>query len=127
MPPLSAPLHRREALRLLAAGIAAAAGGCSRPDEDILPYVRQPEALLPGVPARYATTLSLSGFGRGVHAIAVDGRPIKIEGNPLHPGSRGATDVFMEAAVLDLYDPDRSRAVTERTSGIASWEMFAKA
>ncbi|MGE7416700.1 4Fe-4S dicluster domain-containing protein [Methylobacterium tarhaniae] len=126
MPPLTG-LHRREALRLLGAGIALAAGGCSRPDEEILPYIRQPEQLLPGVPARYATALPLSGWARGVHAIAVDGRPIKIEGNPLHPGSRGATDVFLEAAVLDLYDPDRSRAVGERVAGIASWEAFGKA
>ncbi|TGD94839.1 4Fe-4S dicluster domain-containing protein [Methylobacterium nonmethylotrophicum] len=126
MPPLTA-LDRREALRLLGAGIALAAGGCSRPDEEILPYVRQPEQLLPGVPARYATALPLSGWARGVHAIAVDGRPIKIEGNPLHPGSRGATDVFLEAAILDLYDPDRSRAPRERIAGIGSWEAFGKA
>ena len=77
-----------------------------------MPYVRSPEELLPGVPVRYATALSLSGWARGVHAIAVDGRPIKIEGNPVHPGSLGATDVFAEAAILDLYDPDRSRTVT---------------
>ncbi|GJD66672.1 4Fe-4S dicluster domain-containing protein [Methylobacterium frigidaeris] len=126
MPPLTG-LHRREALQLLGASIALAAGGCSRPDEEILPYVRQPEQLLPGVPARYATALPLAGFARGVHAIAVDGRPIKIEGNPLHPGSRGATDVFLEAAILDLYDPDRSRAPSERVAGIASWEAFGKA
>lgn len=126
MPPLSPP-SRREALRLLAAGITLAAGGCSRPDEEIVPYVRAPEQLLPGVPARYATSLSLSGWARGVHAIAVDGRPIKIEGNPLHPGSLGATDVFAEAAILDLYDPDRSRTVTERVNGIASWDMFERA
>ncbi|AWN43094.1 4Fe-4S dicluster domain-containing protein [Methylobacterium durans] len=126
MPPLSAP-SRREALGLLGSGLALALGACAKPSEEIVPYVRAPEELLPGVPARYATTLSLSGWGRGVHAIAVDGRPIKIEGNPLHPGSRGATDVFAEAAILDLYDPDRSRTVTERTSGIASWEMFERA
>lgn len=67
-------------------------------------------------------TLSLSGWGRSVHAIAVDGRPIKIGGNPLHPASLGATDVFDEAAILDPYDPDRSRTVTERVNGIASWD-----
>ena len=126
MPPLT-PLSRRDALRLLGAGITLAAGGCSKPVETIVPYVRSPEELLPGVPVRYATALSLSGWARGVHAIAVDGRPIKIEGNPLHPGSLGATDVFAEAAILDLYDPDRSRTVTERVNGIASWDMFERA
>lgn len=133
MPPLGPPSRRepltsrREALTLLGAGIALAAGGCTKPSEEIVPYVRMPERLLPGVPVRYATSLSLGGFARGVHAIAVDGRPIKIEGNPLHPASRGATDVFAEAAILDLYDPDRSRTVTEHRSGIASWEMFERA
>ncbi|GEP05502.1 4Fe-4S dicluster domain-containing protein [Methylobacterium oxalidis] len=126
MSSLSAP-SRREALRLLGAGITLGLGACAKPSEEIVPYVRAPEELLPGVPVRYATTLPLSGWGRGVHAIAVDGRPIKIEGNPLHPASRGATDVFAEAAILDLYDPDRSRTVTERVSGIASWEMFERA
>ncbi|MGX5774849.1 4Fe-4S dicluster domain-containing protein [Methylorubrum zatmanii] len=126
MPPLIPP-SRREALRLLGAGITLAAGGCSKPVEEIVPYVRAPEQLLPGVPVRYATTLSLSGWARGVQAIAVDGRPIKIEGNPLHPASLGATDVFAEAAILDLYDPDRSRTVTERVNGIASWDMFERA
>ena len=126
MPPLTPP-SRREALRLLGAGVTLAAGGCSKPVETIVPYVRFPEQLLPGVPVRYATALSLSGWARGVHAIAVDGRPIKIEGNPLHPASLGATDVFAEAAILDLYDPDRSRTVTERVNGIASWDMFERA
>ncbi len=126
MPPLTPP-SRREALRLLSAGIAAGLGACSKPSEELVPYVVQPERLLPGVPVRYATALSLGGWARGVHAIAVDGRPIKIEGNPLHPGSLGATDVFAEAAILDLYDPDRSRTVTERVNGIASWPMAERA
>ena len=126
MPPLSVP-SRREALGLLSAGIALGLGACSKPSEELVPYVVAPERLLPGVPVRYATALSLGGWARGVHAIAVDGRPIKIEGNPLHPGSRGATDVFAEAAILDLYDPDRSRTVTERVNGIASWDMVGRA
>ncbi|MGU3668360.1 4Fe-4S dicluster domain-containing protein [Methylobacterium sp. A49B] len=126
MPPLSTP-SRREALGLLSAGIAAGLGACSKPSEELVPFVVQPEQLLPGVPARYATALSLGGWARGVHAIAVDGRPIKIEGNLQHPASLGATDVFAEAAILDLYDPDRSRTVTERVSGIASWDMVERA
>lgn len=126
MPPLTPPT-RRTALGLLSAGIAAGLGACAKPSEELVPYVVEPERLLPGVPVRYATALSLGGWARGVHAIAVDGRPIKIEGNPLHPGSLGATDVFAEAAILDLYDPDRSRTVTERVNGIASWDMAERA
>ena len=68
-----------------------------------------PERVVPGEALKFATTLSLSGFGRGVIVTSIDGRPIKVEGNPRHPASLGATDVFAEAAVLSLYDPDRSR------------------
>ena len=69
-----------------------------------------PERMTPGVPLRFATALALSGYGRGVIVTSVEGRPIKIDGNPRHPASLGATDVFAEAAVLSLYDPDRSKA-----------------
>jgi molybdopterin-containing oxidoreductase family iron-sulfur binding subunit len=70
-----------------------------------------PEEMVPGEALKFATTLALSGFGRGVIVTSIDGRPIKVEGNPRHPASLGATDVFAEASVLSLYDPDRSRAV----------------
>ena len=64
----------------------------------------------PGIPLRFATALPLAGYGRGVIVTSVEGRPIKINGNPRHPASLGATDIFAEAAVLSLYDPDRSKA-----------------
>jgi anaerobic selenocysteine-containing dehydrogenase len=117
---------RREALRLLAAGIAAGLAGCSKPNEEIVPYVRVPEGLVPGDPLKFATTLPLSGYGRGVIVTAIDGRPIKVEGNPRHPASLGATDVFSEADVLSLYDPDRSRTVL-KDGDIASWDQFLRA
>ena len=75
-----------------------------------MPYVDMPERLVPGEPLQFATTLSLAGYGRGMLARSIDGRPIKIEGNPRHPASLGATDVFAEAAIMSLYDPDRSKA-----------------
>ena len=117
---------RREALRLLAAGIAAGLAGCSKPNEEIVPYVRVPEGMVPGDPLKFATTLPLSGYGRGVIVTAIDGRPIKVEGNPRHPASLGATDVFSEADVLSLYDPDRSRTVL-KDGDIASWDQFLQA
>jgi Fe-S-cluster-containing dehydrogenase component len=118
-----AQLSRRAALKLLAGQMALLASGCSRPREEIVPYVRMPERLTPGVPSQFATTLDLGGFGRGVLCTSIDGRPIKIEGNPQHPASLGATDAFAEAAVLSLYDPDRSQAV--RTAGeISNWAAF---
>ena len=117
-------VSRRAALKLLGAQIGLAAAGCSKPSEEIVPYVRMPERLVPGMPLRFATTLPLSGFGRGVMCTSVEGRPIKIEGNPLHPASLGATDVFAEAAVLSLYDPDRSQVV-RHAGEISTWEAFA--
>ncbi len=82
-----------------------------------------PERVVPGEALKFATTLSLSGYGRGVIVTSIDGRPIKVEGNPRHPASLGATDVFAEATVLSLYDPDRSRAILE-SGEIASPEAF---
>ena len=124
-------LSRRRALQLLAGGAASLAAGCSRPDENSvaqagrkeLPYVDMPEGLLPGVPQHYATALPLAGYGRGVIVTAFEGRPTKVEGNPRHPASLGATDVFGQAEVLSLYDPDRSQAI--RADGeISDWAAF---
>src|SRR5258708_12904287 len=112
-------IDRRAALRLMASGAALALASCGRPAEEIVPYVNIPERLTPGLPLRFASTLALAGFGRGVIVTSVEGRPIKIDGNPRHPASLGATDVFTEAALLSLYDPDRSNAVT-RCTGVYS-------
>ena len=106
-------LDRREALRLMTAGVTLAMAGCGRPHDEIIPYVDQPEGLTPGVPERYATTLPLAGYGRGAMVIANDGRPTKIEGSPKHPYSLGSTDVFAEAEVLSLYDPARLQTVMQ--------------
>lgn len=120
-PPLS---RRQAALALIASAVSLAS--CDKPDEEIVPYVEQPENVVPGVPLRFATALPLDGYARGVLATVFEGRPVKLEGNPAHPGSLGATDVFLEAEILSLYDPDRSRAVREGTR-IASWERFLAA
>ena len=104
-----APVSRRGALKLLAANIALITAGCGKPAEEILPYVHMPERLVPGIPLDFATTLPLGGFGRGVVCSSVEGLPIKVSGNSLHPASLGATDLFGEAQVLALYDPDRSK------------------
>jgi Fe-S-cluster-containing dehydrogenase component len=116
-------LNRRQALSLLASGIATSLAACSKPVEPIIPYVRMPQREVPGDKLKFATTLPLSGFGRGVIVTSIDGRPIKVEGNPRHPASLGATDVFAEAAVLSLYDPDRSRTVLNN-GAIASPDSF---
>jgi molybdopterin-containing oxidoreductase family iron-sulfur binding subunit len=114
---------RRQALALLSSAVALGLSGCVEPQEEIVPYVDMPEGLVPGVPLRFATALALAGYGRGMLGVTVDGRPIKIEGNPRHPYSLGATDVFSEAEVLSLYDPDRSR-IPLREGQVASWQEF---
>jgi Fe-S-cluster-containing dehydrogenase component len=119
-------IDRRAALRLFVSGAALALASCGRPNEEVVPYVDMPERLTPGLPLRFASALPLAGYGRGVIVTSVEGRPIKIDGNPRHPASLGATDVFAEAAVLSLYDPDRSQA--PRSGGrIQSWSAFEAA
>ena len=94
---------------LALAGVSA----CTRqPNEELVPYVRQPEELVPGKPLFYATAMPFAGSGIGLLIESHEGRPTKIEGNPDHPSSRGATDVFAQAAILGLYDPDRSTTIT---------------
>ncbi|HEX3754240.1 MAG TPA: 4Fe-4S dicluster domain-containing protein [Rhizomicrobium sp.] len=126
MPPLRPPfaaIDRRTSLKLLASAMSVAMASCGRPEEEIIPYADMPEGLVAGEPQRYATTLCLGGYGRGFLAIAVDGRPIKIEGNARHPASLGATDIFAEAEVLSLYDPDSSKIVQHK-GAISNWEDF---
>src|SRR5579871_4964608 len=115
---------RRRALQLLSSSIAAAMTRCGQPLEQIVPYVEMPERLVAGEPRRFATALALAGYGRAMLGISVDGRPIKIEGNPQDRYNGGGTDVFAEADVLALYDPDRSRAPA-KDGIIASWEQFS--
>jgi molybdopterin-containing oxidoreductase family iron-sulfur binding subunit len=107
------PKGRREFLSLMGASLALAGlTACTKqPEEKILPYVRQPEQLVPGRPLHFATAAGHDGFARGVLVESHEGRPTKIEGNPDHPQSLGATDVFGQAHVLGLYDPDRSDTV----------------
>ncbi len=125
--PLSAfDIDRRAALKLLASGMALSLASCGKPPEEIVPYVDQPERVVPGIPLKFATTLDMAGYGRGVIVTSVEGRPIKVEGNPRHSASLGATDVFAEASVLSLYDPDRSKA-PRGPKGIASWDAFGDA
>jgi molybdopterin-containing oxidoreductase family iron-sulfur binding subunit len=87
---------------------------CRRPEEKIIPYVNRPEAVVPGRPLHFATALPMMGTALGVIVESHEGRPTKIEGNPLHSESRGGTSAFAQAAILDLYDPDRSHSPQTR-------------
>jgi MoCo/4Fe-4S cofactor protein with predicted Tat translocation signal len=119
------PKGRRGFLKLMGASLAlAGVSACTRqPDEAIIPYVRQPEELVPGKPLFYATAMPFAGSGVGLLVETHEGRPTKIEGNPDHPSSRGATDLFAQASILGLYDPDRSQSLTQ-LGDIRSFDAF---
>ena len=117
-------LSRRSFLKLMGASLALASlTGCGRPREQIVPYVEQPEEIVPGKPLFYATALTLCGYATGVLVESHEGRPTKIEGNPRHPASLGASGAFEQAAILGLYDPDRSQAVIN-IGRISTWDAF---
>jgi molybdopterin-containing oxidoreductase family iron-sulfur binding subunit len=120
------PVGRRRFLQLMGASLALAGlGACTRqPDEMIVPHVRAPEEVIPGKPLFYASTFPHMGFGMGLLVESHDGRPTKIEGNPLHPASLGATNAFAQASLLELYDPDRPRTVSE-SGRLRTWEAFS--
>jgi MoCo/4Fe-4S cofactor protein with predicted Tat translocation signal len=110
--PLGEGVDRRDFVKLMGASMAMAGlAACGQPNQTIVPYVKQPEDLIPGKPIFFASAFSLGGVGTGVLVESHMGRPTKIEGNPDHPGSLGATDPYMQASVLGLYDPDRSQVV----------------
>jgi MoCo/4Fe-4S cofactor protein with predicted Tat translocation signal len=107
-----ATLDRRELLKVMAASAAfAGLTGCTKlPTQHIVPYVRQPEQIIPGKPLFYATAVTLGGVASGILVESHMARPTKVEGNPDHPASLGASDAFAQASILGLYDPDRSQA-----------------
>jgi len=110
-------VDRRRWFQIVAASaVLASAAGCRWEREEIVPLTKRPDRRVPGEPYRVATTMDLAGDPIGLLVTCVDGRPIKVEGNPLHPQSGGGTHVFAQAATLELYDPDRSRDPVERTA-----------
>ena len=108
---LETSIDRRNFLKLMGASLAlAGVNACTRqPTEKIIPYVEIPEQIVPGEPLYFATSMSLSGIATGVLAESHMGRPTKLEGNPEHPASLGATDLFAQASILELYDPGRTQ------------------
>ncbi|HWQ34666.1 MAG TPA: TAT-variant-translocated molybdopterin oxidoreductase [Blastocatellia bacterium] len=119
------PLSRRRFLHLMGASLALAGmTACTQqPAEYIVPYVKPPEGIIPGKPQYYATAMPFGGAATGLLVESREGRPIKIEGNPDHPASLGATDIFAQASLLTLYDPDRSQTVNY-LGEISTWSAF---
>ncbi|MFV9506335.1 MAG: TAT-variant-translocated molybdopterin oxidoreductase [Oscillochloridaceae bacterium umkhey_bin13] len=119
------PVSRRTFLKLMGASLAlAGVAGCTyMPREQIAPFDRQPLNRVPGIPNFFASAVTLNGYATGVLVRSNDGRPTKIEGNPLHPASLGATDLFAQGDILNMYDPDRSQTVLNNGAA-SSWADF---
>src|SRR5205809_3679575 len=120
---------RRDFLKLMSASMALAGVGltsCRRPELHLVPFTKNVEWTIPGKFLYYATAMPRRTGGIPLIATTVDGRPIKLEGNPLHPASGGATDTFVQASILDLYDPSRSRRFVQKgkTSNRADFDAY---
>lgn len=122
---IAGSMKRRDFLKVLSASLAMAGLVACTPQSNkkIMPYTRPPEELVPGVPVYYASAMVQDGFAKGVLIETSMGRPIKVEGNPNHPASLGATDVFMQASILELYDPDRGSQITNNGQA-KTWDEF---
>jgi MoCo/4Fe-4S cofactor protein with predicted Tat translocation signal len=121
------PIDRRDFIRLMGASLALAGlTSCTKqPTEKIVPYVNPPEEVVPGKPLFFATATTLGGYAYPALAESHMGRPTKLEGNPQHAASLGATDIFTQAAILQLYDPDRSQ-IHLNLGRVATWDAFAR-
>jgi MoCo/4Fe-4S cofactor protein with predicted Tat translocation signal len=121
------PVERRTFLKLMGASLALAGlNGCViQPPEKVIPYVQQPEEETPGKGLYFATAFSLSGIATPLLVRSNEGRPTKVEGNPDHPSNPGstATDIFSQASILTLYDPDRSQTPLYRGE-TRPWTQF---
>jgi len=119
---------RRGFLKVMGAslGLAGMTGCVKLPLEPIVPYVRQPENVIPGRPQYYATATTLGGYAQPLLVESHLGRPTKIEGNDQHPASMGGTDIFAQASLLGMYDPDRSQNVASM-GDVRSWQAFMAA
>ncbi len=124
---LSNPVSRRKFMSLMGASMALAGlTSCRRPIEKIIPYVVKPEEIIPGKPQYYATNMPFGTESFGLLVESHEGRPTKIEGNKQHPASGGSSNVFMQAEMLNLYDPDRSQIPLKKDRN-SSWNNYRAA
>jgi Fe-S-cluster-containing dehydrogenase component len=120
----SEDINRRRFLSLMSASLALAGlTSCRRPVERIMPYVHAPEEIIPGLALQYATAMPFGLDSHGVLATSYQGRPTKVDGNPGHPSMPSGSNVLLQASLLDLYDPNRSRLVKRKNSD-SSWQAF---
>jgi molybdopterin-containing oxidoreductase family iron-sulfur binding subunit len=124
-----AGISRRRWLQLMGASIAlAGTAACRWEKREILPFDKRPANRTPGTLEHFASAMDLGGAALGLMVTCVDGRPIKVEGNPKHPYSLGATNAYAQAAILELYDPDRSGNIVQKTGQgdeVKTWDEFS--
>ncbi len=132
-------VSRRRWLQLMGASLAlGAAAGCRYQPEKILPYAFRPQNRVPGAPVRYASMIDFAGMAHPIEAVSYDGRPVKLDGNRLHPEtmslsehSPGTSSAFTQARILELYDPDRLRSPLVKSTGggfqDSDWNTFIAA
>ncbi|MFN7140840.1 MAG: TAT-variant-translocated molybdopterin oxidoreductase, partial [Limisphaerales bacterium] len=116
------PVSRRNFVKIMSASFLLAGlglTGCRKPEEHILPFGKQPEGYIHGVPQFYATARPTRGSAVPLLVRSHEGRPIKVEGNPNHPASNGGTDRYTQASILNMYDPDRAMRFTNRGNNIS--------
>src|SRR5580704_18674204 len=116
---------RRDFMKLMTASMALAGlSACvKQPVEPIVPYVRQPEPITLGLPLFFASAMPFAGYATPVIVESHEGRPTKIEGNPDHPSGLGGSDVFAQASILDMYDPDRAQIITH-LGNLDTWSGY---
>ena len=119
-------VSRRRWLQIMGASLAlGGTTGCRYKEEKIAPFAFRPQDRVPGIPVRYATMLDFNGVAEPLISTNYDGRPTKLDGNPAHPESQGASTAFAQARILEFYDPDRLRVPLKRTSGEPGQPVFA--
>lgn len=122
-------VSRRSFLRVMGASIALAGfASCRKPVQKILPFSRMPEDMVLGEPLFYATAMPFQDSVTGLLVENTEGRPRKVEGNSEHPSSGGGTNIYHQASILNLYDPDRSRSPLRdgEQASLADFVLFAK-
>ena len=109
-------VNRRQFMKVMAASFGLAGlglSGCRRPEQTILPYAKQPESVIPGVASYFSTSMPAGNENIPLIVETQENRPTKTEGNPSYRPYGGATDIFAQSSVLDLYDPDRAKYSTK--------------
>ncbi len=116
---LNDPVSRRHFVKIMSAsfmlaGLGLAGTGCRKPEEKLLPFGKAVDGYVHGKPQHFATAMPTRGGAIPLVVKSHEGRPIKIEGNPLYPGGNGGTDRYAQASILNLYDPDRATRFARR-------------